>query len=310
MRALPAALLLVTWALAASVTPVWGQETEAVAEPPAAPQPRQLPAIPATLRGGKPVEDYLRAVADSIPADWPVHIWVEQIGRSQQGRPIQMVTAAAGDLSVPPKSSVMVIAAQHGDEPAGTRAVLRIIHGLALKGSIGGRTIPDGVAVHLVPVANPDGACVFKRMTANGKNLNRDWHSHALPETRAIAQMISALRQSVLIDLHEQTPLCPGSVYVTGAPANRASGLVKAAVAALKNQGLKIPARPASRSANTKLLHHNFAAVYGRPALLVESRYTRRAEADLGTRSAIHITTVMAVIDAVSARTQGTASSH
>ncbi len=267
---------------------------------------RPIPSIPPTLRGGRAIDDFVWALAASMPEGSSTTIWAREIGRSQKRNAILMVSLARTDAPDVPRANVMVVAAQHGNEPAGTRAALELIRAVVT----GEEELPPGVIVHIVPVANPDGTMAFRRLTANGGNINRDWNSRVLPETRAIERTIEEIDPDVLIDLHEQTPGCPAGMYVAGGPADRAAGILGAVSQALKDHGLKVPVRKEGRSGSTRLLHRHFAAAYDRPALIVESKYTRKAEADLKARSAIHKTTVMAVLQSLSTRASGTASAR
>lgn len=267
---------------------------------------RPIPNIPPTLRGGKPIEDFVWTLAASMPEGSRTTVWVREIGRSQKGRPILMVSLARTDSTDTPCSNVMVVAAQHGNEPAGTRAVLELLRAIVT----GEGELPPGVVVHMVPIANPDGTVAFARRTADGGNINRDWDSCRLPETKAISRVISEIDPDALIDLHEQTPGCPVGMYVAGGPADRAAGILGAVSRALKGSGLKVPVRKEGKSGSTRLLHHHFAKAYGRPALIVESKYTRKAEADLKARSAIHKTTVIAVMQSLSPRASEAASAR
>ena len=270
------------------------------------PEARPVPSIPPTLRGGKPIEEFVWTLAASMPENSPTTVWVREIGKSRKGRPILMISLARTDCRDTPCSNVMVVAAQHGNEPAGTRAVLELLRAVVT----GDQELPPGVVVHMVPIANPDGTVAFSRRTADGGNINRDWESRRLPETKAISRVISEINPDALIDLHEQTPGCPAGMYVAGGPADRAVGVLSAVSDALKAKGLRVPVRKEGKSGSTRLLHHHFAKAYGRPALIVESKYVRKAEADLNTRSAIHKTTVTAVLQSLSSRVSYAASAR
>jgi len=134
------------------------------------------------------------------------------LGVSQLGAQIEALAftrpapsgAAAGvaiaAASAPRRPTVVIMAAQHGDEPAGTEALIVVAQELAA-GRIGG--VLDRVDVILLPRANPDGAAAFKRAAADGTDLNRDHLLLQTPEARAIAELLATFAPLVVLDLHE-----------------------------------------------------------------------------------------------------------
>ena len=66
---------------------------------------------------------------------------------------------------------MLLIGQQHGDEPAGSEALLVIAQELA-QGLL--EPLLDQINVVIVPRANPDGAATGTRSTANGVDMNRD----------------------------------------------------------------------------------------------------------------------------------------
>ena len=134
------------------------------------------------------------------------------LGVSQLGAQIEALAftrpapsgAAAGvaiaAASAPRRPTVVIMAAQHGDEPAGTEALIVVAQELAA-GRIGG--VLDRVDVILLPRSNPDGAAAFKRAAADGTDLNRDHLLLQTPEARAIAELLATFAPLVVLDLHE-----------------------------------------------------------------------------------------------------------
>lgn len=112
----------------------------------------------------------------------------------------------------------LLVAQQHGNEPAGAEALLAVAmqlgnpsHPLA--------AVLDQLDVVLVPRANPDGASLSRRGNAAGLDVNRD---HLLLRTReagVLAQLVARLRPVLFVDLHEH--LAVGRVM-------RQAGAVKA----------------------------------------------------------------------------------
>ncbi len=108
----------------------------------------------------------------------------------------------AAQLSALGRPIVWLIGQQHGNEPAGSEAMLALARALA-----DGELSPllDQISVVIVPRANPDGAAADTRDTANGADLNRDHGLLAQPETKLLHALARQLRPAVVVDAHEFT---------------------------------------------------------------------------------------------------------
>jgi len=130
------------------------------------------------------------------------------IGQSQRGETLEalVLTSAAGTdaaaLAASGRPTVLLIGQQHGDEPAGTEALLVVARELA-QGLL--RPTLDKVNVIIVPRANPDGAAAFQRVTASGVDMNRDHLLLNTPEAQALARLTRDYRPTVVVDAHEYT---------------------------------------------------------------------------------------------------------
>ncbi|RQO83470.1 peptidase M14 [Acidovorax sp. FJL06] len=150
---------------------------------------------------------WLRSLADAAPRG-ATRTKLLNIGASQRGEPIQglLLTRAAGtdpaSLDTSGRPTVVLIGQQHGDEPAGSEALLVISSELA-QGLL--EPLLDRINVVVVPRANPDGAEVGTRVTANGTDMNRDHLLLNTPEARALAQVINDYRPILVVDAHEYT---------------------------------------------------------------------------------------------------------
>jgi murein peptide amidase A len=109
----------------------------------------------------------------------------QQLGRSYEGRPIQ-VLHVRGD-----GARVLVIGCIHGDECEGME-VTRLL----------ARSHP-AADLWLVPQLNPDGYAARTRGNAHGADLNRDFLSANQRETRIARKLILRLRPDVTIWLHQ-----------------------------------------------------------------------------------------------------------
>ncbi|WP_280154973.1 M14 family metallopeptidase [Piscinibacter sp. XHJ-5] len=130
------------------------------------------------------------------------------LGSSQTGVPLQALLftrqadAEAAALLRSGRPTVLLVGQQHGDEPAGSEALLAIAQELA-----GGRLEPllDRLNVIVLPRANPDGARDMRRVTAGGIDANRDHLLLKTPEAQAQAQLVREYRPAVVVDAHEYT---------------------------------------------------------------------------------------------------------
>ena len=135
------------------------------------------------------------------------------IGVSQRGTTIEALaftrpyvapavaaTSGPAAAAIGRRPAVVVVAGQHGDEPAGTEALLVFAQQLAA-----GRfeRILEQVDVYLLPRANPDGAALAQRAAADGVDLNRDHLLLRTPEARAQADLVRGIAPLVVLDLHE-----------------------------------------------------------------------------------------------------------
>jgi len=127
-----------------------------------------------------------------------------QAGSSQTGVPIPALLLTheprGADLSARP--TVLLIAQQHGDEPAGAEALLAVSQALA-QGSL--RPLLERINVIVLPRANPDGAATEQRLTASAIDLNRDHLLLRTPEAQAQAQLMREYQPVVVVDSHEYT---------------------------------------------------------------------------------------------------------
>jgi protein MpaA len=150
----------------------------------------------------------------------------QQLGRSYEGRPIQ-VLHIRGD-----GARVLVIGCIHGDECEGME-VTRLL----------ARSHP-AADLWLVPQLNPDGYDARTRGNAHGTDLNRDFLSANQRETRIARKLILRLRPEVTIWFHQ-----PQSV-VRAWGRSRATARRYARLAGVRYRSLVWPPGSASRWQN------------------------------------------------------------
>jgi hypothetical protein len=130
------------------------------------------------------------------------------LGTSQAGAPLEALLytrlpdAEPAGLVRSGRPTVLLVGQQHGDEPAGSEALIVVAQELA-----GGRleALLDRINVIVLPRANPDGARAGQRVTASGIDANRDHLLLKTPEAQAQAQLVREYRPAVIADLHEYT---------------------------------------------------------------------------------------------------------
>jgi protein MpaA len=114
----------------------------------------------------------------------------------------------------------------HGDEPAGTHALVRVILGLQAQ-----PLLATGYELFFYPICNPSGFATGSRLSASGKDLNREfWKNSVEPEVQLLEREIRTRAFHGLISLHSDDT-SPGMYgFVRGAVLTR--GLLEPALAA------------------------------------------------------------------------------
>jgi hypothetical protein len=130
------------------------------------------------------------------------------IGLSQRGEALEalVLTRAGGTdpaaLLASGRPTVLLVGQQHGNEPAGSEALLVIAKELS-QGLL--RPLLDRINVVIVPRANPDGALLDQRLTSSGQDMNRDHLLLNTPEAQALARLTRDYHPTVVVDAHEYT---------------------------------------------------------------------------------------------------------
>jgi hypothetical protein len=123
----------------------------------------------------------------------------EEIGRSLEGRSLNLVTFGSGPLHV------LLWSQMHGDEPTATAALLDVVEHVRRHATDPAvRQLLARLTIHLVPMLNPDGAARFQRRNAQGIDVNRDALLLQSPEGRALKALRDRLKPSLGFNLHNQ----------------------------------------------------------------------------------------------------------
>ncbi len=160
------------------------------------------------LAGAQPgMEDPFPSHGELVEAleGFASHPWVtvDQIGASGQGKSIHLVQVADPNSSTPmdERAVTLLLTQQHGNEPAGTPAALRLLANI----TSGGHPTAwlENQVVLILPMANPDGGDADARQNADGVDINRDHIALATTEARAIHDALNAWDIHVALDHHE-----------------------------------------------------------------------------------------------------------
>ncbi len=136
-------------------------------------------------------------------------VTVEVIGRTEQGRPLHLVSIGAPTPRGTGRPTAMFVGSQHGNEPAGRETSLALLRDLAFTTDpvLLGQLRQQSILV--VPSANPDGREANSRTNSAGVDINRDHLTLTQPESQAIHVVLRDLRPDVVLDLHEYGPSVP-----------------------------------------------------------------------------------------------------
>lgn len=160
---------------------------------------------PDAFPGHAEVQDRLDAFAE--------HPWVtlHEIGASNEDRVIRLaeVVDPNGTLPVDERPVTLVLTQQHGNEPAGTPAALRLMDNITSGNAHAGWLANQVLLV--VPMVNPDGAEANTRGNADGVDINRDHIGLETPEARAVHEAVNQWGVDVALDLHEYGGTGPGN---------------------------------------------------------------------------------------------------
>lgn len=138
---------------------------------------------------------------------------IDVIGKTAQGRPLHLVQlgfpkpASAGEARRQP--TILFVCSQHGNEPAGREACLRLLRDLAFTKDKGLVSQLEKTTVLFVPSANPDGRAANARENSAGVDINRDHLNLVTPEAQAMAAVVRDWQPEISMDLHEYGPSLP-----------------------------------------------------------------------------------------------------
>ena len=176
---------------AASLAHAQFDPSRALVEPEAIARQFPEPATPFTTPAFAPGRQDLTTHAEVFTfldalARRSARIAIETVGRSQQGWAMALVVLSGPrgfDAKLP---TVLLLAQQHGNEPAGGEAALVLAQSLATERS----ALLQRVNVLIVPRANPDAAERFGRESVSGIDVKRDHLLVRTPEVQAVTAAV------------------------------------------------------------------------------------------------------------------------
>lgn len=243
----------------------------------------------------------MEAVDDSVGHG---RMSVVSVGRSVQGREIPMVTVAGSGVRLEDTRRMFIICRQHGDEPATTEAMLKLITDLVFSESEQDTDLLDKVSFFVVPMVNPDGAERNQRRNAKGADLNRDWLARSQPEIRAVSAAIDSVDPEVIVDAHELSPSNRGSDYLqcagpaSGAPqsvAQESLRIQSLIVGMLNTHDMQVGSYQIHDQSPARLAHRFFPIHEGTKTFLFETRQAGSRSDQLDYRMGLHLVGAMTI---------------
>ncbi len=254
---------------------------------------------PAVLARADIVED----IASLVPAD--PHSYAEtmtllrqlnqseriravSLGNTSKGRTIALAVVRDPRVSYRNTRKLLIIARQHGNEPAGTEAVLALLRHLARTQGRAELGLLKRVTILAIPMANPDGASAMCRRNGAGVDLNRDWVALSQPETQAIERVYEGWLPDAVMDLHELPSASKkasyqenfvetiGTAATLPASLSRTTGEVSARISAwMGHYGIPLHCYYDTPDDDLRLCHRHFGLYHQVPSYLFESKTGR-----------------------------------
>lgn len=204
LKLLPAAILAAGFAFSAT----------AAAIPPSEGGGRPLPETQFEQTGGAEWTEHENELAFLDDVDeMSDRVEIDVIGKTAQGRPLHLVqlgypkpVPAAKARKQP---TILFVCSQHGNEPAGREACLKLLRDLAFTKDEALLDQLKRSTVLFVPSANPDGSAANSRENSAGVDINRDHLNLTTPEAQAMAAVVRDWQPEVSMDLHEYGPSLP-----------------------------------------------------------------------------------------------------
>ncbi|MGK5092432.1 M14 family zinc carboxypeptidase [Deltaproteobacteria bacterium TL4] len=147
------------------------------------------------------------------------HAQIISLGESAGKRPLRALLISKDPLflrdhrTAEGMLSVMLTGSQHGTEPSGAEALQRIARTILADES---HAYLNELNLIVIPVSNPDGFDLKKRVNAKEINLSTDYVRLSQPESQAMVATLKKFDPHVLLDVHESALLKKKSLGAQG----------------------------------------------------------------------------------------------
>lgn len=122
------------------------------------------------------------------------------VGQTESGDAIRIAEIIIGDMPIADRAVTFIMTQQHGNEPAGTPALLSILRELE---SGAWDDVLENQVLLVLPMANPDGSDAGTRGNQDGTDINRDHIGLETGEGIAIHEVLNIWDVHVAVDHHE-----------------------------------------------------------------------------------------------------------
>ena len=156
---------------------------------------------------------YTLTKLDDKIKEWDAHdfVSVSEIGKSGEGRPMNMLTITDMSISNDKKKSVWIHGRSHPSESPGTYHLEALIDLITSESEIA-KELRKQTVFYIVPIINPDGVFGgFARSSSNGVNVEINWNrpdSLTNPEVKVLKAKIDELSHNksfaLLLNMHSQ----------------------------------------------------------------------------------------------------------
>jgi len=123
---------------------------------------------------------------------------VLEIGTSEENKPIMSLKIGSG------KKKILLWSQMHGNESTGTKALFDIFNCFSNHSDTYLTTILKECTLLFIPMLNPDGAQVYKRVNAQKIDLNRDAVDRKAKESKLLRRVVEDFNPLFSFNLHDQ----------------------------------------------------------------------------------------------------------
>ena len=126
------------------------------------------------------------------------NIFIEEVGKSVEGRSINMLSFGTGD------TKLLLWSQMHGDEATATAGLLSVFYFFAqnFKSSFV-QSIYNTLSIKAIIMLNPDGSEKYQRRNGQGIDINRDAQRLVSPEGQILKKMHERIKPDFGFNLHD-----------------------------------------------------------------------------------------------------------